>query len=620
MSESNIPVPTRRELRHQADQALLEPPQQLRRRRRIWIWVGSITLLLVLAIALTVWAGQRLYTQAQTAREHLVAALPFAGEAQTALLASDTDASAAATQSFIAEAAQAQAATSGRLWEFASGIPLPLTENLRAVHLVTEIAVRLGDDVLTPASTLDLNALKPVQGRIDLATLQGLSETVDSIDRAVTSSLDSVRELDRSALIEQVDGGVTDIESSLQKLKDVIGPAQGVLSVLPEALGADGPRNYLLMFQGNAEARAGGGGPGSFILIRVENGGLTIANEAAATDFEIALPEPITPLDAETEALYSDTIGRWIANLSATPDFPTSAALAKAWWADRFDDQIDGVISVDPVALSYMLTATGPLPLPTGETLTSENAVALLLNTAYFDYPTGVESNVFFAGASATVFAALTQGSADPVALVNALTRSADEGRIKIWTADANAQELLDTSPTAGVLPRDNEDETTIGVFFNDTTGSKMDYYVDASVTVSTDQCSADGPPTWTTTVAFANSISREDAGGLPLYITGPYYNPGDIATDFIVYAPVGARIESWTLDGNEHPAIAHTTHLGRDAVRISALTPPVTTSTFVVNMVGSDGASADGLGPVAVRHTPMVRATPVTIDAPGCK
>lgn len=579
-----------------------------------------VALILVAGAIASVWAAQRIVGQAQEARTHLAAAMPHAEDLQAALLASNPEAAATAAREFSAEAARAEKATSGRLWAFASSLPIPITENLRAVRLVTQVASSLGKDVLTPASALDLNSLKPTQGRVDVTTLQDLSAQVTGMAASIGSSLDSLGEIDRSALIDQVDGGVADLGSTLERLDGVLKPAQEVLSILPDALGASGPRNYLLMFQGNAEARAAGGGPGSFILVRVEDGALTIAEEAAATEFEIALPKPVMPLDAETEAVYSDTIGRWVANLTATPDFPTSAALAKAWWAERSDTKIDGVISVDPVALSYMLVATGPLPLPTGETLTSENAVALLLNGAYFTYPTGVESNLFFAGASATIFAAMTQGAPDPVAFVNAITRSADEGRIKVWTADPEEQALLGASPASGILPAENTDETAVGVFFNDTTGAKMDYYVDADVTVASDQCTATAEPTWTTTVAFENTITRDDARGLPRYITGPYYTPGDIATDFVVYAPVGAKIDSWTLDGKEYAATTHATHLGRDVVRLAVVTPPASTSTLVVSMSGAPGVSTDEYGPLTVRNSPMVRETPVTIDAPGCK
>lgn len=581
--------------------------------------MGSVFLVLIALAAAGIWAGNRVYSQAQDARQHLLAAIPHVGEAKAAMLASDSEAASAAANAFRAEALAAQQASTGTVWNFVEGVPLPPMENLRAVSAVSDVAVGLADDVLLPASDVSIAALAPSGGRMDIAALESLSGLLDQIIVGTDAAEERLAAIDDSALLGEVRSGVEQVGEALSEIQAVSGPARDVLSVLPDALGASEPRNYLVMFQGNAEVRASGGGPGSFVLLKVEDGALSIVREAAATEFDIALPEPIVPIDDETETLYSDIIARWIANLTATPDFPTSATLAKGWWATLHDDQIDGVISVDPIALSYMLSATGPITLPTGDTLTSENAAPLLLNEAYFKYPDGVDSNRFFSAVSLSVFAALTSGDIKPIPMIAALSQAADEGRLKIWSADEDETTLLGESMLSGRLPATNESESAVGVFFNDTTGSKMDYYVDAAVTLSTDQCTADGVPSWTTSVTLENSISRSEAEQLPGYITGPYYTPGDIATDFIVYAPVGATIEGWTVNGEEKEAKSHTTHLGRDAVRLSITLRPETSATLEVSMVGAGGSTGGDYGIPTVRHTPMVRETPLTIDAPGC-
>ncbi len=574
-------------------------------------------LLVALAVA-GVWAGSRIYSQAMQARSHLLAAMPYVAEVKTAMLASDPEAAATAAAAFRAEAADAQAAASGTLWGFFEAIPLPPLENLRAVSTVADVAVSLADDVLVPASGVSVAALAPSGGRMDVAALQSLSGLLDQIEAGTAAAVERLAALDHSALMDEVRSGVQQVETALTEIQSVAGPARDVIAVLPDALGASGPRNYLVMFQGNAEVRASGGGPGSFILLSVDDGALSIVGEAAATEFDFAIPEPVVPIDAETEALYSDIIARWIANLTATPDFPTSAALAKGWWSTLHDDRIDGVISIDPIGLSYMLNATGPITLPTGDVLTSENAAPLLLNEAYFKYPDGADSNRFFAAVSLSVFDALTGGSIEPVPMMTALTRAADEGRLKVWSSDEEEAALLGESPLSGRLPTTNDTETAVGVFFNDTTGSKMDYYVDATVAVQADTCAAD-TPRWTTTVTLQNHITASAAAELPRYITGPYFTPGDIGTDFVVYTPVDATIEGWTLNGKPFDAITHTTHLGRDAVRVNVVLPPESTATLEVTMAAAAGSAAAEFGPTTVRHTPMVRDTPVSIDESSC-
>lgn len=575
-------------------------------------------LLVALAVA-AVWAGSRIYSQATQARSHLLAAMPHVAEVKTAMLASDSEAAATAAAAFRTEAAGAQSAASGKVWDFFESIPLPPFENLRAVGTVADVAVSLADDVLVPASGVSIAALAPSGGKMDVTALQSLSGLLDQIVAGTDAADKRMAALDQDALLDEVRSGVQQVDTALTEIRTVAEPAGDVVALLPDALGASGPRNYLVMFQGNAEVRASGGGPGSFILLRVDNGALSIVGEAAATEFDFDIPEPVVPIDGETEALYSDIIARWIANLTATPDFPTSAALAKGWWSTLHDDQIDGVISIDPIGLSYMLNATGPITLPTGDVLTSENAAPMLLNEAYFKYPDGADSNRFFSAVSLSVFGALTGGSIEPLPMVAALTRATEEGRLKLWSADEDEAALLGESPLSGRLPTTNDTESAVGVFFNDTTGSKMDYYVDAAVDVKADRCTA-AVPTWTTTVTLENQITPDAARDLPRYITGPYFTPGNIGTDFIVYTPVGATIEGWTLNGKAYDAVAHTTHLGRDAVRLNVVLAPSTTATLQVTMSGAEGSTTTDFAPTTVHHTPMVRDTPVTIDEPNCK
>ena len=38
-----------------------------------------------------------------------------------------------------------------------------------------------------------------------------------------------------------------------------------------------------------------------------------------------------------------------------TPDFPSTAKLARKMWTSQYGGKVDGVISFDPVALSYLM-------------------------------------------------------------------------------------------------------------------------------------------------------------------------------------------------------------------------------------------------------------------------
>ena len=54
-------------------------------------------------------------------------------------------------------------------------------------------------------------------------------------------------------------------------------------------------------------------------------------------------------------------------DVNLTPDFPTAAATAQAMWERKTGQHVDGVLSLDPVALGYILDATGPVKITSPE-------------------------------------------------------------------------------------------------------------------------------------------------------------------------------------------------------------------------------------------------------------
>ena len=74
-------------------------------------------------------------------------------------------------------------------------------------------------------------------------------------------------------------------------------------------------------------------------------------------------------------------------DVNLTPDFPTAAALFVKMYAIRKHVQVDGVLAIDPVALSYLLAGSKPVKIGNGLQLTSANITEILLSKAYQLYP-----------------------------------------------------------------------------------------------------------------------------------------------------------------------------------------------------------------------------------------
>lgn len=589
-----------------------------RRRRGVWIALAVLVLVLGGVIALAGVAASK----ALSVRDSLTPAVPIAGGMPAKVLAGDAEGAAADAESLKELSARAVSTTEDWDWRVAEWIPV-VGQNLAAVRAAAESIDEVADFAVESMPNLDLTAFRPVDGAIDLSAVHRLEEIVTAGADTFAGVSARIDATDRSFLLPPVTQALGTLEEAVSGVDESLGTLSPILKVLPAALGEGDPKTYLLMFQGNSELRASGGNPAALALVTATDGRIELTTQATSVQFANARAESIAPLDAETEHLYSDIIGRWIPNMTATPDFPTTVDIMRAWWADEGLPPFDDVISTDPVALSYILQATGPIPLQTGETLTSENAVSLLLNEVYFAYGDGTDQNpqdLFFAAAAAQIFQTLTTGIDNPVAFLDALRKASDEGRMKIWSSNPDIEAMMAGSKLAGTLPASNDDRTVAGVFFNDTTGAKTDYYADAQVVATTDQCTAEGAPTFTQTITFANNITPEQAAALPYFITGPHYRPGDIATDVVVYTPVGASIESWKVDGAQSATlVSEGTHLGRSAVRISVVTTPQTAATITVSMKGAKETTGADYGAYDVWTTPMVRDTPVTLETPGC-
>ena len=320
-------------------------------------------------------------------------------------------------------------------------------------------------------------------------------------------------------------------------------------------LGADGPRTYLLLFQNNAEWRSLGGITGAVAAIRTDGGALSLQAQASSSDFP-RYDDAVLPLDEEVLGIYGTRPGRYIQNVTQVPDFALSGALAQEMWERETGETVDGVIAVDPVALSYLLEATGPVTLPTGDELTADNAVDLLLNEVYFRYEAPAEQDAFFAAAAAAVFEAVAGGGADPAALLSALTRAGDEHRLLLWSDHEEDQELLADTTLAGGLPVTDDDTARFGVFLNDGTGSKMDYYVTADTVVGWDTCMIDdaGDAQGEATLGVTITNTAPGADSLPRYITGGggFGVPaGTARTVGYLYLPEGWDLVDAEIDGD---------------------------------------------------------------------
>ncbi|MHA7985474.1 DUF4012 domain-containing protein [Rathayibacter sp. CAU 1779] len=573
------------------------------RRRIIWWSVAGVVVLLV---ACAVWVTVR----ALNAKSELEASLPLVQTVQSQIASGDAKAAKATAQNLAAHLDTARDDTNDPIWRAAEIIP-GIGANLSAVRQLASAASDVTDHAIVPvaglAGTVDFSSFRPVDGKVPLQPLTDAAPTMTRADSAVQSGLKTVRSIDTSATIGPVTKATGTLKDALEKAGGEVDAAARATRLLPAMLGADGPRDYLLIMQNNAEARSTGGIVGAVAQLHVDDGSITLVRQASAGDFP-APSEPVLPLTAATKALYGDITGEYLQDVTLTPDFPVSAELVRAMWQKRFGTQVDGVFSIDPVALGDVLAATGPVDVGDGTQLTSDNAVQVLLSEAYARYADPQEQDAFFAAATSAVFTKVANGQFDPTAMLTGLSTAAGERRILLWSANAKEQSLLAQTTLAGGLPSGTDADRLFGVYLNDATGAKMDYYLHTKVQVAQAQCRSDGRADYVVRVTLASSAPADAGTALPWYVTGGGLSgvaPGDIHTTVAVYAPKGSIVVGASTGGADVP-VQRITDDGHSVAHLQIALSPGQRSTYEFHFVGAPADKKSGVS-AGVRPTAVV-------------
>ena len=484
------------------------------RRRRILIPAAGLVVVLLIGVGLPAGHGR-------TARNHLQAAASLFVQLEQQVSNADVRAARATLAALQAETRAAHDATDGFGWRMTGRLPV-VGDDLRAVATVSAVLDDLAGNglpaLLDVAAGLDPSSLAPRQGRIDLAAVRSAAPRIAGGLAVIRRARLSVAGIPADGLVAQLGAAVTQLSDGLAKAERLIETADRAARLLPAMLGSNGPRTYLVLFQNNAEVRATGGMPGAYIVIHADAGAIKIVDQGtAAGDLQI-FEQPVLTIDDDMEGLYTDRPAVFPADINLTPDFPTAARLAQAMYQKRTGVRVDGVMATDPVALSYLLRVTGAVRMPDGEPLTSENAVRVLLSTAYAKYPSPAAQDDYFAGAAHAIFVALLNGQGDPKGILTELARAAGERRLLLWSAHREEEAVLAGTVLAGRMPDDDGANPTVGVFLNDGSGGKLGYYLTQAAALSVGGCAEDGLRELHLKLTVGSTAPKR---GLPASVTG---------------------------------------------------------------------------------------------------
>ncbi|MBO9578330.1 MAG: DUF4012 domain-containing protein [Microbacteriaceae bacterium] len=579
--------------------------------RPVWRWVVLGVVALLLAVALWI------VVRGLIARDQLLGAMPLVAQLKAQIVEGGTDGFDPLADEIAVRADTAAALTSDPLWRAVEIVP-GIGPNLVAFREAAGAVQTITRDALPPlvalSGELDLAKFVPQGGAIDIAPIQALQPALAEAGAAVTRAAEQVAAIDPSGTIPQIGGAVEQLADVVREAAGLVAGANGLVQVLPGMLGADGPRTTVLLVQNNAELRATGGIPGAAIELRTDQGRVEFGAQVSGAvmgQFEAAVL-PLT--DAEGQ-LYGSEFGVFLQNATVTPDFARSGQIVQAMWQQRFGIAVDAVVSIDPVVLSYLLEATGPLALLDGTVLDASNATQLLLNEVYFRYEDPVEQDAFFGVAAQRVFDAVMHYSGDPKAFIGAIGRGVADHRIYAWSAHPEEQAVIASpgSSLASLLPTSDAMATGFGVYLADLTMSKIDWYLQPSLEVAGVGCPEWGGHPYYEVRLRIESTMPPGGEGVPDYVVGPDTSRdvrGTALTRAFLVMPAGFKVFQTLVDE---------TNTG-----IQVVDPGDGTIRYAVNLEQAPGATTEVLfrvwgdvgAPTKVRlvHTPTAGEFPTAI------
>lgn len=456
---------------------------------RSWILASSVVIGLVLALGAAL-----MLRDAFATREALVDARAALADTRGSLRDADVGASEGHVERAVSAVRRARARTDGPVWWVAKRLPIieRTAETITHGVGIARASVELSAGLVPRASELlGSDGELPITGADGQLDLEGIRRARVLLDELDGSALERSRDALRATPATLLPGAVLDGRREALELADqalaTVGKARALTAVLPDLLGAEGGRRYLLAVQNNAELRGTGGLIGFVGELAADDGAVSFEGPIDVSDLEspdaiaVQVPEEFERRYAHVEASSS------IKNVNVDPDLPMTAPVLLQLYEEATGRTLDGVIAVDPVALQFVSRATGAVDVPDEllddveglpDPVPADELARVVMFDAYEAFGGSSEARDLYLEAVLTAaFERLVAMDWDPAVMTRRVGAAAAARHLQIYSIDENEQAALESLGVAGALgARDWGD--VLAVSANNAAANKQDVHV----------------------------------------------------------------------------------------------------------------------------------------------
>ena len=466
-----------------------------------------------------------------------------------------------------------------------------VAQQVRAIRVAAAIGVDLARTAFVTAENGNVDALRVTDGTFPVQALENLEPVFASDVASLQSSLQQTGPFHSPWLVSPLKAKLDSEVRKLVRAEQDATTALLATRAVPGMLGADGPRRYLVLFENPAESRASGGVIGDYAEVTAVDGKLSLAKVGGVGELDSsgnpAGKHLIGPEDYLARYSQFEPEDYW-ENVPMSPDFPSVGEVAANLYPECGGAKVDGVISLDPVAMADFLAATGPITAPQWPAqVDADNAVAILANEEFIHFSDDNSLRIEFVQAliKSLWHDLVSRKLPSLPTLANDLLPALRGGHLMLYSETPQAERFFEAVHVAGPMPSVRGD--FLGVVTQNGEGNKIDWYLRRSIDYravlnrTTDQITA------VLTLKLHNS---SPTSGLPSLIIDPEPGvaatiPGESELYVSVYSP-------WEADGsslNGVPLVmTDQQELGRFVYSAFVKVPAGDTVTIVLHLVGS--------------------------------
>lgn len=196
-------------------------------------------------------------------------------------------------------------------------------------------------------------------------TLGKISPELEKLGDKVMSTQDEINKIDpnrypESIMGKQIRSNIVKVQSTISETAILLTQAQPMIKLLPQLLGEESEKTYMILFQNDAELRPTGGFLTAYAYLKVSRGKITPLESNDIYDLDARYSKNIPAPDPIKKYLEES---RWfIRNMNISPDFKVSMDQFYSAYRDIPSvRKIDGIIAIDTQVPVEILKIIGPI-------------------------------------------------------------------------------------------------------------------------------------------------------------------------------------------------------------------------------------------------------------------